>query len=99
MNGILFKNAAALEEATKLDVIVMDKTGTLTMDQPEVVDIVKAADQTEERTLATAAAVEQGSDHPLAQAILPASVLVAVLKRRRLHGAAIRRVVIIAKAL
>ena len=70
MNGILFKNAAALEEATKLDVIVMDKTGTLTLGQPQVVDIVTATAQTQERVLATAAAVEQGSDHPLAQAIL-----------------------------
>jgi len=70
MNGILFKNAAALEEATKLDIVVMDKTGTLTMGQPEVVEIVLAADQSEERVLATAAAVEHGSDHPLAQAIL-----------------------------
>jgi Cu2+-exporting ATPase len=70
MNGILFKNAAALEEATKLDVIVMDKTGTLTLGQPQVVEIVTAGDQSRERVLATAAAVEQGSDHPLAQAIL-----------------------------
>jgi Cu2+-exporting ATPase len=70
MNGILFKNAAALEEATKLDVIVMDKTGTLTLGQPQVVDIVPAKGQTPETVLATAAAVEQGSEHPLAQAIL-----------------------------
>jgi Cu2+-exporting ATPase len=69
MNGILFKNAAALEEATKLDIVVMDKTGTLTMGQPEVVEIVKAVGQSDERVLATAAAVEQGSDHPLALAI------------------------------
>ena len=70
MNGILFKNAAALEEATKLDVIVMDKTGTLTLGQPQVVEVVTAKGQTEAGVLATAAAVEQGSDHPLAQAIL-----------------------------
>jgi Cu2+-exporting ATPase len=70
MNGILFKNAAALEEATKLKVIVMDKTGTLTLGQPEVVEVVTATGQTQEQVLATAAAVEQGSDHPLAQAIL-----------------------------
>ncbi|MFZ5673225.1 MAG: heavy metal translocating P-type ATPase [Pseudomonadota bacterium] len=70
MNGILFKNAAALEEATKLDVIIFDKTGTLTMGQPEVVDVVTARDITVDHVLSTAAAVEQGSDHPLAQAIL-----------------------------
>jgi len=70
MNGILFKNASALEDATKLDVIIFDKTGTLTMGQPEVVDLVLAPDATEDQLLATAAAVEAGSDHPLAQAIL-----------------------------
>jgi Cu2+-exporting ATPase len=69
-NGILFKNAAALEEATKLDVIVFDKTGTLTVGQPEVVDVVAANHVTTDTVLATAAAVEQGSDHPLGQAIL-----------------------------
>jgi Cu2+-exporting ATPase len=70
MNGILFKNAGALEEATKLAVLVMDKTGTLTLGQPQVVDIVTATGETRDRLLATAAAVEQGSEHPLAQAIL-----------------------------
>jgi P-type Cu2+ transporter len=69
-NGILFKNAAALENATKLDVIVFDKTGTLTVGQPEVVDVVAANHVTTDAVLATAAAVEQGADHPLAQAIL-----------------------------
>ena len=69
-NGILFKNAGALEDATKLDVIVFDKTGTLTMGQPEVVEVVTAADEPEEALLRTAASVEQGSDHPLALAIL-----------------------------
>ena len=70
MNGILFKNASALEDATKLDVIVFDKTGTLTVGQPEVVEIVTADGVTEDVVLTAAAAVEQGSDHPLAQAIV-----------------------------
>ncbi len=70
MNGILFKNASALEDATKLNVIVFDKTGTLTVGQPEVVDLVTAEGVTEDMLLTAAAAVEQGSDHPLAQAIL-----------------------------
>ena len=70
MNGILFKNASALEDATKLDVIIFDKTGTLTMGQPEVVDLVTAAGASEDQLLSAAAAVEAGSDHPLAQAIL-----------------------------
>ena len=70
MNGILFKNASALEDATKLNVIVFDKTGTLTVGQPEVVEIVTADGITEEVVLTAAAAVERGSAHPLAQAIL-----------------------------
>ena len=69
-NGILFKNAAALEEATKLDVIVFDKTGTLTMGQPKVVDTVPAPGLSPDELLRVAAAVEQGSDHPLALAIV-----------------------------
>jgi P-type Cu2+ transporter len=67
--GILFKNAAALEEATKLDVVVLDKTGTLTMGQPQVVNVAAAPDSTEAQVLTLAATVEQGSDHPLAEAI------------------------------
>ena len=70
MNGILFKNASALEDATKLDTIIFDKTGTLTIGQPEVVEMVLADGVTEDVLLTAAAAVEQGSDHPLAQAIL-----------------------------
>jgi Cu2+-exporting ATPase len=70
MNGILFKNASALEDATKLNTIIFDKTGTLTIGQPEVVEIVTADRVTEDGVLTAAAAVEQGSDHPLAQAIL-----------------------------
>ena len=70
MHGILFKNAAALEEATKLNVIVFDKTGTLTMGQPKVVDVVAVENVTAEEVLRVAAAVEGGSEHPLAIAIL-----------------------------
>jgi len=69
-NGILFKNAAALEEATKLDVIVFDKTGTLTVGQPKVVEIVPAAGVSSDEVLQIATAVDQGSDHPLAVAIV-----------------------------
>ncbi|MEC5325104.1 heavy metal translocating P-type ATPase [Aurantimonas sp. A3-2-R12] len=70
MNGILFKNAGALEDATKLDIIVFDKTGTLTMGQPRVVEVVTAEARAEADVLRTAAAVERGSDHPLALAII-----------------------------
>ena len=69
-NGILFKNAVALEEAARLKVVVFDKTGTLTIGQPEVVDVVAAADINAKELLAWAGAVEKGSEHPLAQAIL-----------------------------
>ena len=70
MHGILFKNAGALEEATKLNVIVFDKTGTLTMGQPKVVEVAPASGVTADEVLRVAAAVEGGSDHPLALAIV-----------------------------
>lgn len=69
-HGILFKNAGALEDATKLDVIVFDKTGTLTMGEPRVVELVAADGSTEDDTLRAAASVDHGSDHPLALAIV-----------------------------
>ncbi|MFO1151041.1 MAG: heavy metal translocating P-type ATPase [Alsobacter sp.] len=69
-NGILFKNAAALEDATKLHVVVFDKTGTLTMGEPKVVEIVPAAGANQEEVLTVASAIEKGSEHPLAVAIL-----------------------------
>ena len=70
MNGILFKNASALENATKLTVIVFDKTGTLTVGQPDVVEMVVALGVTEAQLLAVAAGVEKFSEHPLALAVL-----------------------------
>ena len=70
MNGILFKNASALEDSTKLDVIVFDKTGTLTMGQPKVVDIVSADPYSSEEVVRLAAALERNSEHPLALAII-----------------------------
>jgi Cu2+-exporting ATPase len=82
MNGILFKNAVALEQATRLDVIVFDKTGTLTLGQPEVVEVVSAKNQTQDSVLAIAAAAEQGSEHPLAQAILRRAAGLAIPRQR-----------------
>ncbi len=70
MNGILFKNASALEDATKLNVVIFDKTGTLTLGQPEVVDLVTATGTTVEDVLTVAASVEKLSEHPLALAVL-----------------------------
>ena len=69
-HGTLFKNASALEDATKLNVIIFDKTGTLTMGEPRVVDIVASEGRMPEQVLILAAAVEKGSEHPLALAIL-----------------------------
>jgi len=69
-NGILFKNASALEDATKLDVIVFDKTGTLTMGQPKVVDVVSVDGSSIDEVLRLAAALERNSEHPLGAAIL-----------------------------
>jgi Cu2+-exporting ATPase len=67
--GVLFKNALALESAARIEVVVMDKTGTLTKGEPEVTDV--AVDGTDERELLRlAAAVERESEHPLADAIV-----------------------------
>jgi Cu2+-exporting ATPase len=67
--GVLFKNAAALETAARIDTVVMDKTGTLTLGAPDVTDVVAADGIDETELLAFAAAVERESEHPLAVAI------------------------------
>jgi len=70
--GILFKDAAALENATRLNTIVLDKTGTITEGKPAVVDILplNGVVETPEQLLALAAAIEQGSEHSLGKAIV-----------------------------
>jgi len=69
--GILVKDAAHLEQLARADVLVIDKTGTITRGEPEVVHIQPLADDLDEKqALALAAAVESGATHPLAQAIL-----------------------------
>ena len=68
--GILFKNAVALEQAAKLDTVVLDKTGTLTRGEPQVVAIVTREGFSEDEILRLVAAVERESEHPLAQAIV-----------------------------
>jgi Cu2+-exporting ATPase len=71
LNGILFKNATALEQASKVQAIIFDKTGTLTVGQPRVVDIVVSDGALPEpEFLALVASVEQSSEHPIAQAIV-----------------------------
>jgi Cu2+-exporting ATPase len=67
--GILFKNAVALETSARIQVVVMDKTGTLTKGEPEVTDVV-ADGLPEAELLGLAAAVERESEHPLAQAVV-----------------------------
>ncbi len=67
--GILFKNAAAIEAAARVQVVVMDKTGTLTKGEPEVTEL-QADGLSEKEVLALAAAVERDSEHPLAEAIV-----------------------------
>ena len=70
-NGILFKNATALEQTSKVGAIIFDKTGTLTRGQPEVTDIMVASNPiTADELLKSIASVEQSSEHPLAQAIV-----------------------------
>jgi Cu+-exporting ATPase len=70
--GILFKNSEALETATKLDTIVLDKTGTITIGKPAVVDIIPLEPECRiaEDLLKMAASVEKGSEHPLGKAIV-----------------------------
>ena len=70
LNGILFKNATALEQASKVGAIIFDKTGTLTVGKPKVVEIVPADGVSEADLLATVASAEQSSEHPIAQAIV-----------------------------
>ena len=69
-SGILIKNAEALETFEKVDTIVVDKTGTLTEGHPKLVTVEPASGLAEADFLAYAAAIERGSEHPLAQAIV-----------------------------
>ena len=71
--GVLFRNAEALELLEKVDMLVIDKTGTLTEGKPKLTQIIPTADFDERVLLHIAASLEQGSEHPLAQAILNAS--------------------------
>jgi Cu+-exporting ATPase len=68
--GILVKSAAALERLHRVDTIVFDKTGTLTVGRPEVTDVVPVGGVEADDALALAAAAEQGSEHPLGEAIV-----------------------------
>lgn len=67
--GILFKNASALEQTGRTDFVVLDKTGTVTEGKPQVTDICPAAGVPAEELLRVAASLEQKSEHPLARAV------------------------------
>ena len=69
-NGILFKTAVSLEEAGKIQIVALDKTGTITSGQPEVTDLLPADDISEQELLSLALALEKKSEHPLAGAVL-----------------------------
>lgn len=69
-NGIMFKTAVSLEETGKMEIVALDKTGTITSGEPKVTDILPVKEVTEEELLQFAYALEQKSEHPLARAIL-----------------------------
>ena len=69
-NGILFKTAVSLEEAGKIQIVALDKTGTITKGEPQVTDLVPAEGISEKELLTYAYALEKKSEHPLAKAIL-----------------------------
>ena len=71
--GVLIKNAEALERMEKVDTLVVDKTGTLTLGKPTVTQIVATDDFKEDELLSLAASLEHGSEHPLAHAIVVAA--------------------------
>ncbi len=69
-NGILYKTAASLEEAGRAEIVIMDKTGTITKGEPAVTDILPSGEATEIALMKIAVALESKSEHPLAKAIV-----------------------------
>ncbi len=72
-HGIMFKTAVSLEETGKVEIVALDKTGTITSGEPEVTDILPVSGSSEEELLRAAFALEQKSEHPLSKAILEAA--------------------------
>lgn len=70
INGILFRNAEAVEKLRDIDTLVVDKTGTLTLGRPQLVDFIVEGGMVENEALALIASLERASEHPLAQAIV-----------------------------
>jgi Cu+-exporting ATPase len=71
--GVLIRNGDALQQAGRLDTIILDKTGTVTEGKPSVTEIVLAGQWSEEDLLRWSASIEQGSEHPLAEAVMSAA--------------------------
>ena len=69
-NGILFKTAVSLEETGKMDIVALDKTGTITSGEPRVTDVIPSGGVTEKELVSLALSLEKKSEHPLAKAVL-----------------------------
>ena len=69
-NGILFKTASALEETGRINIVALDKTGTITSGEPKVTDVIAAEGYDEKTLLRLAASLEKKSEHPLARAVM-----------------------------
>ncbi|MGQ6050624.1 copper-exporting P-type ATPase CopA [Serratia sp. IR-2025] len=90
--GVLVRDADALQQASQLDTLVFDKTGTLTEGKPQVVEILTFNQVSEQQAIGLAAALEQGSNHPLARAIMERAAgqtLPQVAHFRTLRGAGV----------
>ena len=81
-SGILIRSAEALETAHKLDTVVLDKTGTLTVGKPVLTDVVVTGGTTEDGLLELVAAAEQSSEHPLAAAIVEGARFRGLIERK-----------------
>src|SRR5699024_8042210 len=71
--GVLFRDAEAIEKLHDVDTVIVDKTGTLTEGKPALERVVPAKDQSEDDVLRLSASLDQGSEHPLAEAIVKAA--------------------------
>jgi Cu+-exporting ATPase len=71
--GVLFKNSESLENAQRLQVVALDKTGTITRGEPTVTDVLATSDISEDEVLRLAASIERASEHPLGQAVVNAA--------------------------
>ena len=69
-NGILFKTAVSLEETGKMDIVALDKTGTITSGEPRVTDVIPSGGVTEKELVSLALSLEKKSEHPLAKSVL-----------------------------